>query len=412
MCFAEMVAWQPPGAGSRPVSIGSRFIGVSLQPAIPRRVAPQQSLLPLHQSPTILAQSQSAEAIKCAAQLPQGCSSGRRPAFGCGARARRVRRQLGVSSLLCAPGDISILRRHRITDRGTSKYSDSRSPSEHEQSGNGQRGDKSDRLILCEHNPFFGAVSERKIPGYCFPVTARTGFADYATTAFLDLLPAEFGKAGYHSVHLCDRSGLTCGESEPAAHGWFEIGITISRHCAGKWADSAVAFGESRSHHGEEALDRGGTAWQLRTDLFRTQMLVRRQAEPSLVCESNDRLRNLTRLFWPPLSPRPSPPGAWCKPHPSRDRRRADDGERRLDCALPNRRGAVPIGEARPADRFRWRDREAVAGIIAVDSGLLEQKPSLAVSHRTAPQQATSIRTAAGAVGCQHFGDGVAGIAR
>jgi hypothetical protein len=30
--------------------IGSRFIGVSLQPAIPRRVAPQQSPLPLHQS--------------------------------------------------------------------------------------------------------------------------------------------------------------------------------------------------------------------------------------------------------------------------------------------------------------------------------------------------------------------------
>jgi hypothetical protein len=82
MCFAEIVAWQPPGAGSRPVPIGSRFIGVSLQPAIPRRVAPQQSPLPLHQSPRILAQSQSGEAIKCAAQLPQGCSSGPRPAFG------------------------------------------------------------------------------------------------------------------------------------------------------------------------------------------------------------------------------------------------------------------------------------------------------------------------------------------
>ena len=54
MCFAEIVAWQPPDAGSRPVPIGSRFIGVSLQPAIPRRVAPQQSPLPLHQSRTIL----------------------------------------------------------------------------------------------------------------------------------------------------------------------------------------------------------------------------------------------------------------------------------------------------------------------------------------------------------------------
>src|SRR3954452_16041921 len=66
MCFAEIVAWQPPDAGSRPVPIGSRVIGVSLQPAIPRRVAPQQSPLPLHQSPRILAQSQSGEAIKCA----------------------------------------------------------------------------------------------------------------------------------------------------------------------------------------------------------------------------------------------------------------------------------------------------------------------------------------------------------
>ena len=64
----EMVAWQPPSAGSRPVPIGSRSIGVSLQPAIPRRVAPQQSPLPLHQSPTIVAQSRSGEAIKCAAQ--------------------------------------------------------------------------------------------------------------------------------------------------------------------------------------------------------------------------------------------------------------------------------------------------------------------------------------------------------
>ena len=63
----EMMAWQPPSGGSRPVPIGSRSIAVSLQPAIPRRVAPQQSPLPLHQSPRILAQSQSGEAIKCAA---------------------------------------------------------------------------------------------------------------------------------------------------------------------------------------------------------------------------------------------------------------------------------------------------------------------------------------------------------
>jgi len=61
-------ARRPPSAGNRSVPIGSRSIAVSLQPAIPRRVAPQQSPLPLHRSPTIVAQSRSCEAIKCAAQ--------------------------------------------------------------------------------------------------------------------------------------------------------------------------------------------------------------------------------------------------------------------------------------------------------------------------------------------------------
>ena len=104
--LAKMVAWQPPSAGSRPVPIGSRSIGVSLQPAIPRWVAPQQSPLPRHQSPTIVAQSRSSEAIRYAARLSlQRCSSG---------RARRARRQPRVSPLLCAPGVISILRRHAV----------------------------------------------------------------------------------------------------------------------------------------------------------------------------------------------------------------------------------------------------------------------------------------------------------
>ena len=70
--LAEMTAGQPSRGGSRPVPIGSRSIGVSLQPAIPRRVAPQQSPLPLHQSPTILAQSPSGEAITYAARFHWG----------------------------------------------------------------------------------------------------------------------------------------------------------------------------------------------------------------------------------------------------------------------------------------------------------------------------------------------------
>jgi hypothetical protein len=81
---AKMVARQSSSGGSRPLPIGSRSIGVSLQPAVPRRVAPQQSPLPLHQSPTIVTQFQSSEAIKCAAHLHCGRSPG---------RARRLHRQ-------------------------------------------------------------------------------------------------------------------------------------------------------------------------------------------------------------------------------------------------------------------------------------------------------------------------------
>jgi hypothetical protein len=54
--LAEVVARHAPSGGSRPVPISSQPIGVSLQPAIPRRVAPQHSPLPLHQSPTIVPQ--------------------------------------------------------------------------------------------------------------------------------------------------------------------------------------------------------------------------------------------------------------------------------------------------------------------------------------------------------------------
>src|SRR5712671_776938 len=92
----EMVASRPPGGGSRPVPIGSRPIGVSLQPAIPRRVAPQRSPLPLHQSPTTVAQSRSREAIKCVAQPHCKHAVKRLPVMPC--RAGHVRRQQGVIS--------------------------------------------------------------------------------------------------------------------------------------------------------------------------------------------------------------------------------------------------------------------------------------------------------------------------
>jgi hypothetical protein len=86
--LAEMLAWRPPSGGSRSV-------GVSLQPAIPQRVAPQQSPLPLHQSSTIVAQSQCGIWLRSSVALIVSAPN-------------------GVSSLLCAQGDISILRRHRL----------------------------------------------------------------------------------------------------------------------------------------------------------------------------------------------------------------------------------------------------------------------------------------------------------
>jgi hypothetical protein len=90
--LAEMVAWQPPRAGSRPVPIGSQSIGVSLQPAIPRRVAPQQSpsASPVTDNTSSIPIRRGNQ-MRCSTSL-QGCSSGPCPAFGWGARAR-VRRQ-------------------------------------------------------------------------------------------------------------------------------------------------------------------------------------------------------------------------------------------------------------------------------------------------------------------------------
>ena len=108
----EMLTWHSPSVGSRPVAIGSRSIGVSLQPAIPRRVAPQQSPLPLHRSSSTVAQSRSAEAIKSLLNRTAGMQS--RSRSSCPPPTR-------VSSLLCAPGVISILRRHLDVVAGTQR---------------------------------------------------------------------------------------------------------------------------------------------------------------------------------------------------------------------------------------------------------------------------------------------------
>jgi hypothetical protein len=90
-----MADWQSSIGGSRPVPIGSRSIGVSLRPAIPRRVAPQQSPPPLHRSPTIVAHPRGHQ-IALLNLTVSAC-----PVV-----------VTGVSFLLCTAGVISILRRH------------------------------------------------------------------------------------------------------------------------------------------------------------------------------------------------------------------------------------------------------------------------------------------------------------
>src|SRR4029077_10771632 len=98
----EMVARQLPSAREPAGSDRLPVHRSESQPAIPRRVAPQQSPLPLHRSPAMVAQSRSSEAIKWVEWS--------RPP------------PRGVSSLLCALGDISILRRHDLSPPGLKKH--------------------------------------------------------------------------------------------------------------------------------------------------------------------------------------------------------------------------------------------------------------------------------------------------
>jgi hypothetical protein len=136
--------WREPASSDRLPSIGA-----SLQPAIPRRVAPQQSPLPLHRSPTIVAQSRSGRGnqMHCSTSLQNPVQASVAclgevtcgsipdvvrppPAFGCDAMARWSRPPPpGVSSLLCAPGVISILRVHSgVAKQASGKSSAALSP--------------------------------------------------------------------------------------------------------------------------------------------------------------------------------------------------------------------------------------------------------------------------------------------
>ena len=95
--------WREPASSDRFPSIG-----VSLQPAIPRRVAPQQS--PLSASP--VTDNSSSVAIQCGNQMRWSTSPHR-----LSGRADPE----GVSFLLCTPGDISILRRHLTAPAATGR---------------------------------------------------------------------------------------------------------------------------------------------------------------------------------------------------------------------------------------------------------------------------------------------------
>src|SRR5271155_2886728 len=100
------------GCRSRSVPIGSRSIGVSLQPAIPRRVAPQQSPLPLRQSPTIVVNLDPARQSTALLSLTARMQFRPLPRVWLGRPRSSVPPPTGVSSLLCALGVFSILRRH------------------------------------------------------------------------------------------------------------------------------------------------------------------------------------------------------------------------------------------------------------------------------------------------------------
>jgi polyprenyl-phospho-N-acetylgalactosaminyl synthase len=154
-----------------------------------------------------------------------------------------------------------------------------------------------------------------------------------------------------------DQPRLVPGESEPAAHGGFEIGVAFSGHRTGERPDSAAALGERRTHDGGEALDRCNAFRQFAANLLGSEVLVRREAQRGLPCEGNEQSRDFARLFGPVLSRCPGSRGALRKPHLSRDRGRADNGKGRLDRALPNREGAVPTGRVRATARFRRRNR-------------------------------------------------------
>jgi hypothetical protein len=101
--------WSLGSAGWREPTTSDRLpsIGVSLQPAIPRRVAPQQSPLPLH---PVAANNTSnpgpARQSNCAAQ--PHCRDPVQVTL-------LVPVTHGVSSLLCTQGAISILRRQRVS---------------------------------------------------------------------------------------------------------------------------------------------------------------------------------------------------------------------------------------------------------------------------------------------------------
>ena len=141
-----------------------------------------------------------------------------------------------------------------------------------------------------------------------FLISERLNLASRATMRFSSMI---------------DRGSLSA-KSQPPSNSRLEPRSIFSRHRSGKRPHSTVALGEHRRSDHDKGLHRCGAARQFTADFLGAKVLVGRQAEPSLVCDGNDRPRNFARIFGLALSRRPSPRRAFCQSHLSRHRRRAN----------------------------------------------------------------------------------------
>src|SRR6516225_1000471 len=130
----------------------------------------------------------------------------------------------------------------RRSRRGYENSTDSLA-SQSGKSGEGQRHGKSERLFGCEHYQPLGATSQRQISDDCLSLAGRAGLCGDAPPYLADLGAAELGEARDDGVLGADGARLGVGESEPAAHGRFKIGLAFSRHHTGQREPPSAVVG-------------------------------------------------------------------------------------------------------------------------------------------------------------------------